>query len=200
MFTDFCGLWARYHPYQSIQSHLQAPNGFPGKPNPPLQHIFYLLQEGMENRDTESFTFLMLWAFLKDSLQSMFKNLTPAFLLHGTLLSFDFVVVVILYFYLPFFFVCVCVCTFFFFCIYMGKIPRQYQSALKSFCYLQIFFSLKSNVGTFAAVMDMFQQSKTAFKFCGAREHSNFFLKPFSKQKNHGSQCLSLFNTLGILC
>lgn len=72
----------------------------------------------MENRDTESFTFLMLWAFLKDSLQSMFKNLTPAFLLHGTLLSFDFVVVVILYFYLPFF-LCVRVCVHFLFLLHL---------------------------------------------------------------------------------
>lgn len=154
MFTDFCGLWTHYHPWQYVQSHLQAPNGFPAKPNSHLHYIFYLLQEELENRDTESFTFLTLGEFFKDSLQSIFKNLIPAFLLHGALLSFDFVVV-ILYFYLPLC-VCVCVCTFFFFGIYMGKIPRQYYSALKSFHYLWIFFSLKSNVGRFAAVMDIF--------------------------------------------
>lgn len=65
----------------------------------------------------------------------------------------------------------------FFFSFYMGKIRRQYYSALKSLCYYRFFFSEIKHRWIHTAVTGISEQIKTVFKFYWAKDHNIFSFK-----------------------
>lgn len=87
-------------------------------------------KRGIKSSTFSTLQFLGCFFFQIDH-KSTFKNSKPAFLLLVPLLSFDFFLI------LSFLYVCAWL---FFFSFYMGKIRRQYYSALKFLCYYRFFF------------------------------------------------------------